>query len=115
MKVDTGATLSVISETTYNSLWVNQASPPLQLCDGQLKIHRPTIGMGSHEMLHGTPPPTSYWVISPQRKSWEGEVWSQCEVVSEDEYDSNVIHDSATSDRATTMEANIKVTNDDLS
>ena len=57
MKVDTGATLSVISETTYNSLWVNQASPPLQLCDGQLKIHRPTIGMGSHEMLLGTPPP----------------------------------------------------------
>ena len=40
MEVDTGATLSIISETTYQSLWAAEFKPPLKTTD--IKLHNYT-------------------------------------------------------------------------
>ena len=39
MEVDTGATLPIISESTYKKLWLQQAAPPLKPANAKLKMY----------------------------------------------------------------------------
>ena len=52
MEVDTGATLSVISNQTYNTLWPKNKAPPLRPCSTRLKTYtgQPISVKGSIEV-----------------------------------------------------------------